>query len=162
MQTSETLPNFHEKIAQDGNHPLSQFAVIFRQPVAWGDMDAFNHVNNVKYHEYSQSARIHYLQQLEMFDKNVFTVLASSSCQYLRPVVFPDVLQIGVRIKKLGNTSIVHEYVYYSEMQNAVVATAETVLVLFQNDGKNKRLITDMEKQAILALEQQANFVPAS
>lgn len=153
-------PVIKSQICAESEHPLKNFAVIHEQMVAWGDMDAFQHVNNVVYHEYSQSARIHYLQQLSMFDKNAFTVLASGSCQYLRPVAFPDTLWIGVRIKKIGKTSVVHEYVYYSVQQKAIVATAETVLVLFENDGKSKHLITEAEKADILALESQAEFVP--
>ena len=34
-------------IAQQHNHPLKGFAVIYEQKVEWGDMDTFNHVNNV-------------------------------------------------------------------------------------------------------------------
>lgn len=58
-------------IAQQDNHPLKGFAVIYEQKVEWGDMDAFNHVNNVVYYDYAQRARIHYLQQVDMFNLNL-------------------------------------------------------------------------------------------
>lgn len=139
--------------AQD-NHPLREFGVIYEQKVAWGDMDAFQHVNNVRYYDYAQSARVHYLEQVDLFDENSFTVIASSSCQYLKAVTFPDTLLIGIRAKKIGNTSLINEYVYYSTAQNAVVATVETVLVFLDTTGKFKRAISDVEREKLLALDQ--------
>lgn len=138
------------------NHPLAEFAVIYQQPIEWGDMDAFGHVNNVEYYRYSQSARIDYLQRLDMFNEKSYTVLAQSSCQYLRPVVFPDTLWIGIRAKKVGNTSLTHEYVYFSEQQQAVVATLESVIVFFDEKGENKKLISDDEREKIRQLEAEA------
>ena len=76
---------------------LSHYPIIHQQPIHWGEMDAFNHLNNVVYYRYAESARIGYLQALGMFDSNMVTVLAQSSCQYLRPVIYPDTLLLGVR-----------------------------------------------------------------
>lgn len=135
------------------NHPLAEFAVIYQQPIEWGDMDAFGHVNNVEYYRYAQSARIDYLQRLDMFNEKSYTVLAQSSCQYLRPVVFPDTLWIGIRAKKVGNTSLTHEYVYFSEKQQAVVAILESVIVFFDEKGENKKPISDDEREKIRQLE---------
>lgn len=135
------------------NHPLAEFAVIYQQPIEWGDMDAFGHVNNVEYYRYAQSARIDYLQRLDMFNEKSYTVLAQSSCQYLRPVVFPDTLWIGIRAKKVGNTSLTHEYVYFSEKQQAVVAILESVIVFFDEKGENKTPISDDEREKIRQLE---------
>lgn len=143
------MSNFNEK-----DHLLHDFAVVYEQKVAWGDMDAFQHVNNVVYYEYAQSARVHYLEKLGMFDKNSFTVLASSSCQYLRPVTYPDTLYIGVKAKKVGNTSLTHEYVYVSQAQQVVVATAESVIVFFDEKGEQKQTINDAQRQAIDKLEK--------
>lgn len=149
---SETVANLIKNTGK--THPLADFGVIYEQKVAWGDMDAFQHVNNVRYYDYAQSARVHYLEQINLFDENSFTVIASSSCQYLKAVTFPDTLLIGIRSKKIGNTSLVNEYVYYSTAQNAVVATAETVLVFLDTTGKFKRAISDVERENLLALDQ--------
>lgn len=136
------------------DHPLSSFAVIYPLNIEWGDMDAFNHVNNVMYYEYAQRARIFFQAQAGLFDEATRTVVAASSCQYYKPVTYPDVLWIGVRAKKVGNTSVVHEYVYYSTAQDAVVAIGDSVLVFFSQDGMAKRPITEPEKAALLALDR--------
>lgn len=141
-------------IRQTANHPLQDFGVVYPQVVEWGDMDAFQHVNNVVYYDYAQRARIFHLSKLGMFDGSVYTVIASSSCQYQRAVTFPDTLWIGVRAKKIGTTSLTHEYVFYSTAQQAVVAVAESVIVFFDETGKHKRPLTDAQKQALIQLDQ--------
>ena len=55
---------------------FSQYPVIHEQKVAWGDMDAFGHVNNVIYYRYIESARIGYFDELNIFDYDVFSVRA--------------------------------------------------------------------------------------
>ena len=123
-------------------------------------MDAFNHLNNVVYYRYAESARIAYLQTLGMFDGSMVTVLAQSSCQYLRPVVYPDTLLLGVRCQRLGTTSIVIEYSYYSASQQALVATAEAVVVRLESDGKTKLPWTTEERKRLLALETAVGHTP--
>ena len=54
---------------------LSVYPIIHQQTVAWGDMDAFGHVNNVQYYRYIESARIAYLMALNKYQlksKHVF------------------------------------------------------------------------------------------
>ena len=146
----------------DNHRPdeLSHYPIIHQQPIHWGEMDAFNHLNNVVYYRYAESARIGYLQALGMFDGNMVTVLAQSSCQYLRPVTYPDTLLLGVRCQRLGNTSIVIEYSYYSCAQEVIVATAEAVIVRLDSDGKDKLPWTAEERERLLALEATFGHIP--
>lgn len=148
--------------ASVNNHPeaLAHYPVIHHQPIHWGEMDAFNHLNNVVYYRYAESARIGYLQTLGMFDGSMVTVLAQSSCQYLRPVTYPDTLLLGVRCQRLGNTSIVMEYSYYSTAQDTIVATAEAVVVRLDSDEKRKLPWTEEERTRLLALEAKVGHVP--
>ena len=139
---------------------LAHYPVIHTQPIHWGEMDAFNHLNNVVFYRYAESARIAYLQTLGMFDGSMVTVLAQSSCQYLRPVVYPDTLLLGVRCQRLGTTSIVIEYSYYSCAQQAVVASAEAVIVRLESDGKTKLPWTIEERARLLALEKKVGHTP--
>ena len=146
----------------DNHRPeeLAHYPIIHQQPIHWGEMDAFNHLNNVVYYRYAESARIGYLQALGMFDGNMVTVLAQSSCQYLRPVIFPDTLLLGVRCQRLGTTSIVIEYSYYSCAQEIIVATAEAVIVRLDSDGKDKLPWTAEERERLLALEARFGHTP--
>ena len=139
---------------------LAHYPIIHQQPIHWGEMDAFNHLNNVVYYRCAESVRIGYLQVLGMFDGSMVTVLAQSSCQYLRPVTYPDTLLLGVRCQRLGNTSIVMEYSYYSCAQEAIVATADAVIVRLDSDGKDKLPWSNEERERLLKLEAKFNHTP--
>ena len=139
---------------------LAHYPIIHHQPIHWGEMDAFNHLNNVVFYRYAESARIGYLQALGMFDGSMVTVLAQSSCQYLRPVTYPDTLLLGVRCQRLGHTSIVIEYSYYSCAQKMIVATADAVIVRLDSDGKDKLPWTNEERERLVALEASVGHTP--
>ncbi|GAA0323426.1 acyl-CoA thioesterase [Psychrobacter aestuarii] len=139
---------------------LHDYPVIHTQLMQWGEMDAFNHLNNVVYYRYAESARIAYLQALGMFDGSMVTVLAQSSCQYMRPVTYPDTLLIGVRCQRLGTTSITMGYSYYSTAQQAIVATAEAVVVRLDSNAAHKLPWSDDERQAVIELERSVGHAP--
>ncbi|OTG67216.1 acyl-CoA thioesterase [Acinetobacter silvestris] len=136
---------------------LLNYPVIYEQKVAWGDMDAFGHVNNVIYYRYMESARIAYFDQLNIFAQNIYTVVSSNQCQYLKPVVYPDHLKIGVRVNEIRNSAIRMHYVLWSEQQNAVVATGDAVIVFVDPIEMKKTLIPVEIKNMILTLEQSVN-----
>lgn len=131
---------------------LKDYPVVHIEPVAWGEMDAFNHVNNVAYYRYAESARISYLHALKMFKDETLTILAGSSCNYLRPVHYPDTLLIGVRCAKIGNTSLTMTYEYYSTAQQALVATGESTIVRTDKHGQ-KQPWTETEREILSRFE---------
>ena len=133
---------------------LAQFPVIYEQKVAWGDMDAFGHVNNVMYYRYIESARIAYFDRLNVFDQDVVTVVASSQCKYLKPVFYPDVLHIGARVEEVRNSAIRMHYILYSTQQQAVVADGEAVIVFVDKLEMKKTSIPEHLRQAIFDLER--------
>ena len=154
MKALAKLPEIQETLNKDNNHPMHGFAVIYSQQVEWGDMDSFGHVNNVVYYTYAQNARIHYNSQLNLFNEKTFSVMAASSCQYFKPVIYPDTLLIGVRIKKIGNASLIHEYTYYSTAMNTIVASGESVLVYLDKATGQKKNIDETKKAAISDFER--------
>jgi acyl-CoA thioester hydrolase len=158
--TLKTTAAIQDHSQHDIPNELTHYSVIHTQPVYWGEMDAFGHLNNMVYYRYAESARIGYLQALGMFDGSMVTVLAQSSCQYLRPVTYPDTLLLGVRCQRLGSTSMVMEYCYYSCTQNAVVATAEAVVVRLDSSGNDKLPWTETERVRLLALEDKFGHTP--
>lgn len=132
---------------------LAQFPIIYEQKVAWGDMDAFGHVNNVMYYRYIESARIAYFDLLNIFEQNVLTVVASSQCKYLKPVFYPDVLHIGARVEEVRNSAMRMHYILYSTQQQAIVADGEAVIVFVDKIQMKKTLIPELLRQSIFDLE---------
>ena len=117
-------------------------------------MDAFGHVNNVMYYRYIESARINYFDALNIFEQKVLTVVASNQCKYLRPVFYPDQLKIAVRVDELRNSAMRMTYQLFSTAQNALVATAEAVIVCVDQENMQKAAIPEDIREKILKMEQ--------
>lgn len=129
-------------------------------PVRWGDMDAFDHVNNTIYFRYFESVRIEYFMQVKWgWDKNknkshIGPILAHTSCQFIQPVRHPDNLTIAIRAKKLGNSSLVQEYAVYSD-KLGLAASGESVVVCFDYQNNTKVNFPDDLRNRIKELEKQ-------
>lgn len=132
---------------------FNEYPIVHEQNVAWGDMDAFGHVNNVMYYRYIESARINYFDALNIFEQKVLTVVASNQCKYLRPVFYPDQLKIAVRVDELRNSAMRMTYQLFSTAQNALVATAEAVIVCVDQENMQKAAIPEDIREKILKME---------
>ncbi|WP_347453260.1 thioesterase family protein [Acinetobacter thermotolerans] len=138
---------------------LAQYPVILDQRVAWGDMDAFGHVNNVMYYRYIESARLLYLERLNILMGALVTVVATNQCRYLKPVVYPDQLKIGTRIDEIGRTSFKMSYILWSEQQQSIVATSEAVLVCINKHTGQKMEIPEDIQKIIRELENTVRHI---
>ena len=138
---------------------LADYPIVFEQRVAWGDMDAFGHVNNVIYYRYIESARLYYLDHLKILQQDVLTVIASNQCKYIRPVVYPDILKIGVRVEELRNSAMRMHYLIYSEVQQMVVAEADAVIVCVDRVNMQKTLIPENVRAGIHKIEKTVQHI---
>lgn len=136
---------------------LSDYPIIYEQQVAWGDMDAFAHVNNVIYYRYIESARIYYMEALNLAVKEINTVVASNQCKYIAPVFYPDRIKIGVRVEEIRNSAFRMSYLLYSEKQEKVVAIADAVIVCVDKHSMLKATLPDLIRQKIIATELSIN-----
>ncbi len=130
----------------------NQFPVIHPVTVAWGEMDAFQHVNNVVYLRYFESARIAYMEAMGLSttlqdtnekDQPIGPILADSYCRYRRPVTFPDTLHIGCRISELQEFGFTMEYQAYSEQQQTVATKGQARVVMVNYTTGEKVVIDD-------------------
>ena len=136
---------------------LSDYPIVHIQPVAWGDMDAFGHVNNVLYYRYMESARIRYMDELNIFQHDVYTVVASNQCKYIRPVFYPDQLKIGARVEEMRNSALRMSYLLWSEQQQAIGALGEAVMVCMDKENMLKLPIPEIIRQKVTKIELMVN-----
>lgn len=135
-------------------HPdLADCPVIVEQDVAWGEMDAYQHVNNVAYFRYFENARIPWLEQIgwmKLREESGFgPILASTSARYRRPVSYPDRLFIGVRVLSLELDRLTIEYRIVSRKLNALAADGQAVVVSYDYNAGAKCPIPDSVRAAI-------------
>jgi acyl-CoA thioester hydrolase len=76
------------------------------------DNDVYGHVNNVVYYSYFDTVVNQYLIEQGVLDietSGVIGLVIETRCNYFRPVTFPDVVHAGLRVAKLGNSSVRYE-----------------------------------------------------
>jgi len=98
---------------------LEDFPVHVTMPVAWGQMDAFGHLNNTAYFRFFEDARIACFEAIgvnaHMKSEGEGPILARTSCVYRLPVTFPDTVIAATRIVDLGEDRFTMEYAVFSE-----------------------------------------------
>jgi len=75
------------------------------EQIRFGDLDRYNHVNNVAYATYSESARLALLTDLEGFTEGGFWVIARLRIDYHAETRYPGVVRIGSCVPKAGRSS---------------------------------------------------------
>ena len=89
------------------------FHVTIPVTVQWSEMDALGHVNNARFFTWFESARIALFERIGVPTSGPSAtgpILATTTCDVLRPVVYPATLRVGVRVSRVGETSISMEY----------------------------------------------------
>lgn len=133
---------------------LKDFPVVLETPIAWGEMDAFQHVNNVVYFRYFENVRVACFDQLRMMEfkekSGIGPILASTQCRFKVPLTYPDTVSVGTKIVGLEEDRFVMKYSVVSHRLQKVAAEGEG-LVLFYNYKENRKAPIPVElKQQIL------------
>ncbi len=138
----------------------TEFPAWVDLPVEWNHLDAFQHVNNTHFIRWFESARVAYLQQCGLIEwmsgESVGPILASIDCHYRRPVVFPDTVRIGARVRELGRSSMVLYHAVYSFEQQRIVADGRSHVVLFDYQRQRPTRITDETRDRMEQFESRA------
>lgn len=112
---------------------LTHYSYQINVPVAWGDMDSFQHVNSVAYFRYMESSRVSFFELTGLFGffqaNNVGCVVAAQSCQYLLSITYPDTLTIGVKANDISGEKLTLSYIMFSAAKQRVVAKASSKMV---------------------------------
>jgi acyl-CoA thioester hydrolase len=87
----------------------ADYKVFYPITTRWSDNDIYGHVNNVIYYSYFDTVANRYLIEeggLDISDGRIVGFVVSSGCDYHSPVTYPDNLEAGLRVDKLGNSSV--------------------------------------------------------
>jgi len=139
---------------------LGRYPVSIAIPVAWGEMDAMQHVNNVVYLRWFESARIAYFERAGLLsglnEMTVGPILARSSVDYLLPVTYPDTVRVEISVTKMGRSSFEMSYRLRSEALQKVAARGDAVIVNYDYRAGKSVPLDEKTRAAIHALEAGA------
>ena len=89
----------------------SEYRVFYPITTRWMDNDIYGHVNNVTYYSYFDSAVNRYLIEeggLDIQNAPVVGYVVNSSCDYRTGLSYPEEIEAGLRVDKLGNSSVTY------------------------------------------------------
>jgi acyl-CoA thioester hydrolase len=134
---------------------LADFPIQVRMPVAWGQLDAFNHVNNTVYFRWFEDARIATLQVIgftpELMATGVGPILAKTSCVFRRPLGFPDAITACARIEDIGADRFTMVYAVFSDAVG-LAAHGDGRIVCFDYKAERKMPLPNTVLRGIASL----------
>ena len=141
---------------------LTGFPVVVDAEVAWGEMDAFQHVNNAVYFRWFESARIAYFREVGFVPaadgapRGVGPILASADCRFRIPLAYPDRVSVGARVAELAADRFTMRYAVASHAAGALAATGSGQVVAYDYDQRRKAPLPDPVRRRIERLERGA------
>ena len=112
-------------------------------PTRWMDNDTYGHVNNVSFYSYFDTAVNEHLIRAGGLDIRAgpeIGLVVETSCRFHKPLSFPDVVDAGMRVSKLGNSSVTYEIGLFLQGDDEPAATGRFVHVWV--DRRSRRPIS--------------------
>ena len=98
----------------------------------WNDNDRYGHVNNAVYYEFFDTAVNVYLVHdggLDVAAGPAIGIVAESACRYRRPLAYPETIEVGLRVGRLGNSSVRYELGIFGAGEDGAAADGHFVHV---------------------------------
>jgi acyl-CoA thioester hydrolase len=125
------------------------FSVI---TLRWKDNDVYGHVNNVEYYSFFDTVINDFLIRvggLDIHDGDVIGLCVDSQCTFKEPLEFPGTVDAGLRVGKLGNSSVRYEIGLFREGSDTPAATGRFVHVFVGRDDRRPVPVPDRIRAAL-------------
>ncbi|MCG7363384.1 acyl-CoA thioesterase [Roseomonas sp. ACRSG] len=110
----------------------AEYRHFIQVPTRWADQDALQHINNAVYYTYFDTAVASFLHGSGILDNHasaVTAVVVETTCRHHAPAFFPDVLDVGLRVAHIGNSSIRYEIGIFRAGQDTACAEGHFIHV---------------------------------
>jgi acyl-CoA thioester hydrolase len=98
----------------------------------WMDNDAYGHVNNIVYLSWFDTVVNDYLIRSQVLDPqhgDVIGFVVETQCRYLSPLAFPQQVDVGLRVRRIGTSSVRYEIAVFAEHSEMASAQGHFVHV---------------------------------
>jgi len=88
-----------------------EFAIVKSIPTRWMDNDHYGHVNNVAYYSFFDTAVNGWLIEAtgtDIRELDAIGIVAETSCRFLKELSFPETIEAGLALERIGRSSIVY------------------------------------------------------
>tara|TARA_B110000003_G_scaffold152808_2_gene153520 strand:- start:32286 stop:32723 length:438 start_codon:yes stop_codon:yes gene_type:complete len=121
----------------------------------WSDNDIYGHVNNITYYSYFDTATNQYLIDHAGFDIQnapIVGFIVHSNCNYIGPIAFPDKIEVGIFVKKIGNSAVTYNIGIFKKGEDKASAFGEFIHVFVNRNDKQSTPIPASIKKALQRL----------
>lgn len=130
----------------------AQYRFIFPIQTRWADNDMYGHVNNVTYYSYFDTAANALLIEKAGFDiqhSKIIGLVVQSSCQFLQELSYPEIIEVGVAIEKIGTSSLTYHLAIFKQQQDQASAQGHFVHVFVDRQQRKSTPIPSEMRDAL-------------
>lgn len=144
-----------EPAARPEPDPRRRYPYLREMTTRWRDNDVYGHVNNVVYYEYFDSAVNGWLLEnglLDFEDCPVIGLVVETQCAYFSPIAFPDRITAGLRVARLGRSSVTYEIGLFRNDGDVAAAQGKFVHVYVDRETRRPTPLPEAHRTAMGAL----------
>lgn len=134
-----------------------EFPVLRPQTTRWADDDRYGHVNNVVHYSYFDTAVNGELMDRlgrDVRDLPAIGLVVETACRYLEPLGFPDLLEVGVAVDRLGESSISYELAVFRKGADTPASYGRFVHVYVDAATRRPVAVPDEIRAAVRPLQR--------
>ena len=124
-------------------------------PTRWHDNDIYGHVNNVVFYAYFDTVVADYYISAGGFDihsGSAIGLVVETLCRYHQPISFPDIVDAGLRVARLGTSSVRHEIGLFRAGDEAPAATGHFIHVFVDRATRRPVPVPEQIRAALARL----------
>lgn len=141
----------------DPSASAARWPVVLEVPLAWGEMDAFGHVNNAVYFRWFESARMSYFDRLGwpelQRETGVGPILHSTQARFRAPLVWPDTVSVTTRVSEVAEDRFTMLYEVRSRALGRLAAEGSGLIVAFDYRRLAKAALPEEIRRRIAEVE---------
>ena len=122
----------------------------------WRDDDAYGHLNNATYYELFDTAVNAHLMEatgVNIRDLPQIGLVAETSCRYFREVGFPEPIELGMVVDRVGTSSVIYRIGVFQGPGDQAAAEGRFVHVYVENGGAGERPVVPIPDEIRAAVE---------
>jgi acyl-CoA thioester hydrolase len=126
-------------VGREAPETKDRYPHLLTVPTRWMDNDVYGHVNNVVYYSYFDTVVNGYLISSGILDikrSPVIGLVVETQCRYFKPITFPDAVHAGLRVARLGSSSVRYEVGIFRNDEESAVAQGYFVHVYVDREGR--------------------------
>ncbi|MFU8764380.1 MAG: acyl-CoA thioesterase [Haliea sp.] len=131
------------------------YKVFYPISTRWSDNDTYGHINNVVYYSYFDSIANRYLIEeggLDINDGRIVGYVVQSGCDYHAPASYPEAIEGGLRVDRLGNSSVQYGIAIFRQGEDEALAHGHFVHVFVDRAANKSVPIPGSLRQALTQL----------